>query len=502
MKHSWPLIFLFLCFCHSKVPETETAVSLHLFQEPLHLDPAKQRASSASYFFYNTLRGLYRIDQNNQISSEGGQCQWKNQKTLLCQIDQVWSDGSAVTSDDYIRAIHHLVDPVTASPRSNLLSQVIGYDDILLGKKPVSTLAVKKRGEKSFEFKFVRKDPEFFLKLSSTALYPIHKDTDFDRQSFQKFISNGPYTIARWKFGQELTLKPNPYYKKGHPNRPLVKLYFIDDEMTAFRLYEKKKLQFLRRIPSNMFSKIQHRKDFFQMPMLRFDYIGFGEKLRASSDFRKALALSIDYMQLKKLLHALEQPGCPSIPASWMIHQPCYHFDLESAKKTLKKVPSDFLKQKFKMKVSQMGGNDIKKQAEFYQNQWKKHLGIDVEVSQVEQKVFLSELRSNPPDIFRKGVGLNRPTCLNALETFASDSKQNYIGLNDSNYLKIIEKMKANSEPEQDKRLCQSGIEFLMKNFNFIPLGEMHFGIMAHPSYTGWSLNGLNQLDLSQLHRQ
>lgn len=482
----WPSLLL-LTVCHPISDKTDGAFNLHLFQEPLHLDPARQRASSASYFFYNTLRGLYRIDSNNQLVSEGGSCRWKNPQTLKCQIEnQFWSDGSPVTSDDYLRSFEHLRDPATASPRAHLLHLVKSF---------------VKKNERQFEIIFLKKDPEFLYKLSSTALYPIHKDRPSKREDFNSFMTNGPYSIEQWEFGKEMTLKPNPYYQKGHPNRPQVRFYFIDDEMTAWRLYEKKKLQFLRRIPSKMFDRVLNRPDFHQVPMLRFDYIGFGQLVRDSKDLRAALALSIDYMQLKKLLHALEQPGCPSLPKTWMTHQPCYQMDLEKARGSLEKVPEELRRSRLQLKVSQLGGNDIRKQAEFYQAQWKTHLGLNVEVAQVEQKVFLNELRKDPPDIFRKGVGLDLPTCKNALETFGEDSKQNFLNLKNSSYLKIIDSMSRTENEVKMKTLCQKGIEELMNDFNLIPLGEMHFGIMAQPEFVEWTLNGLNQLDLAQLHK-
>ena len=154
------------------------------------------------------------------------------------------------------------------------------------------------------------------------------------------------------------------------------------------------------------------------------------------------------------------------------------------------------------LKVSHLGGKDIKKQGEFYQSQWKKGLGINIQVNQVEQKIFLQELRTSPPDIFRKGVGLDRPTCLSALETFSEDSHQNFLNLNDSNYKEVISQMLDHEVGSITyKKLCQKGMDLLMDEYRLIPLGEMHFTLMASPEFSGWTLNGLNQLDLSQLYK-
>ena len=476
--------------------------SLHLFQEPGHLDPSIRTGSSANYFFYNTLRGLYRIDPDKGLQPEGGECVWKSDLHLECEIkDQIWSDSQSVTADDYIRAFQHLVNPETGSPRAYLLDSVKQAKEILKSEKPIEELGVKKLDETRFEVFFAKPDPEFLYKLSSTALYPKHISHKKDKTNFKKFVTNGPYQIKSWDFGKELVLTPNPYYYLGHKARPLVKFYFLDDEMTAYRLYQQGKLTFLRRVPSKIVGKLKGRTDFFLTPMARFDYIGYGARLKNKPHLREAMSYAVDYPRLKRMLHSSGDLGCPSIPHKWINNVPCYNFDLKRAKAALEKVAPADRKKIYKMKVSQQGGADIKQQAEFFQNQWKKHLGLNIQISQVENKVFINELRKEPPDIFRKGIGLDRPTCLNALETFATDNRRNYIKLKMPNYQKIIASMKTEKDPDTYKALCENALKMLRDNHTVIPLGEMHFSLMASPEYAGWTLNSLNQLDLSQLHR-
>ena len=102
--------------------------------------------------------------------------------------------------------------------------------------------------------------------------------------------------------------------------------------MTAYRLYLGHQLDFLRRVPSNLITHLKNRKDFYQIPMARFDYLGFGQELMKDHELRQALIHSIDYKTLKNLLKALGRPGCPSLPSDWMDQVPCYEFDPKKAK--------------------------------------------------------------------------------------------------------------------------------------------------------------------------
>ncbi|MCB0378682.1 MAG: peptide ABC transporter substrate-binding protein [Bdellovibrionales bacterium] len=496
-------LFLFLNACTGQKPTPDkTYFSFHLFSEPLHLDPARSRASSASYFFLNTLRGLYIYDDEKGLISEGGRCRWQGSLRLHCSIlpSHLWSNGQRVTAEDYRRAFWHVISPQTASPRADILQNLKNAQSILNGKQPASSLGFHILNKFEFNLEFTQPEPEFIYKLSSTALFPRPEAQPSDKESYKNFLSCGPYQIEDWKMGSELRLKPNPYYKKGSKNRPPVKVYFIDDEMTAFRLYENGRLSFLRRIPANLAASLEGRKDLFKIIMARYDYIGFGKKVMQNSNLRKALVHSIDYEKLKKLLRATGRPGCPSLPKKWLLTPPCYNFDLDLAKEALSKVPEKLKNEVFQLKVSQLGGNDIKNQAEFFQNQWTQHLGLNIEVAQVEQGTYLNELKQNPPDIFRKGVGLDRPTCTSALETFSEESHQNFIGLKDPDYQKLVEALSREENRQKRRSLCQKGVDFVMTRELVIPLGEMHFTIMANPDFVGWKLNSMNQLDLAKLH--
>ena len=49
--------------------------------------------------------------------------------------------------------------------------------------------------------------------------------------------------------------------------------------------------------------------------------------------------------------------------------------------------------------------------------------------------------------------------------------------------------------------LCQKGIRLLMNENWIIPLGRMHFAMMDDGQFEGWTINGMNQLDLENLHK-
>jgi oligopeptide transport system substrate-binding protein len=124
---------------------------------------------------------------------------------------------------------------------------------------------------------------------------------------------------------------------------------------------------------------------------------------------------------------------------------------------------------------------------------------LTVDLKAVEQSVYLSELRTNPPDLFRKGVGLDRSTCLAAVEVFTKGDPENFIKLDLPAYETAVEKLKAAKTDSARKRACTEVVQILVDRAEVIPLGRIHFSILAKPTFTGWELNPLNHLDLSHL---
>lgn len=146
-----------------------------------------------------------------------------------------------------------------------------------------------------------------------------------------------------------------------------------------------------------------------------------------------------------------------------------------------------------------MGGEDIRRGVEWFQGQWRSDLKINLELQSREQKMFLAWLKAKPPALFRKGLSLNRPTCLAALETFSKDNAENFIGFKNERFEKILTRLSESHSEEEKKKLCSEGLAILIQEAWIIPLGEIKFTVLVDPKFRGWSLNELNQLDLRGL---
>lgn len=481
----------------------EPVFRFHLVGEPHTLDPQVSASASGNYVIQNVLRGLTRYDSDRGLVNEGAKSCHASHHGLRveCHLSphHRWSDGQLVKAADYVRAFRRLVNPDNRSPQVELLFSLKNARAIWNRKMPVEKLGAEAIDDRTLRLDLEAADPELLMKMIHPALAPQRSNKIPDLAHAPDFLATGPYRIREWKKGNRVILEPNPYYDGGDPKRPVVESLFIEDDSTALRLYELGDLTFLRRVPTEQIPAYRHRPDFMQLPMARFDYLGFGPSLKPYPQLRKALSLSLDFENFRHLFDALGRPGCPSLPTKLYSAPLCLNFNPKAAKSLYASQPWPKNVPK-RLGFSKMGGADIQRSAEWFQGQWSKNLGLLLELDSQEQVVYLNTLKADPPAVFRKGIGLERPTCLAALENFVKDGPENYIQLDSKKYFEVLDRLKVETSPAKAKKLCTEAIHVLMDENWLIPLGEIHFTMLVNPHYQGWKINSINQLDLSGLH--
>ena len=459
--------------------------------EPSSLDPQKQKSASSNYLMGNLFRNIYKYEDEKGLISDLGESCSRSKMILTCKIKKnlQWSDGTPLTSEDFLRTYKKILNPDSLIPRADLLFKIKNAQGIFKQQKKPETLGITNPDPWTLKFEFEEVDSEFEYNLANFILAPTKVDLN---------VFSGPYKIKEWKKGEKIILEPNFFYKAGHPNRPPVEYLFISEDAVALQLYEKNELQFLRRLPTIFIPKYKTRKDFHWIPVIRLDYVGFGPELSTPNHegLRKAFIYSLNYPELQKIFLSEGRPGCIGLPDSWFpVKAPCYDFDLKKVKHAKKTKAYTF-------QFSALGGEDHKRGTEWMQDQWQKNAGLTVHLEAKENKVFLAGLQKEPPALFRKGTPLDKPTCLSALSTFSMKNPENYIRFQSLELEKNLDLMEGSAVPEIKKKLCLRGIDLLINQHVMIPMGPIHFSTLVKPTFLGWKINQMNQLDLSDLHFQ
>lgn len=180
-----------------------------------------------------------------------------------------WSDGQAVTADDFVYAWQRLANPLTLSPNAELLSPVQGYDAVRAGGD-LSKLAVTAKNDSTLEVVLSGKYDWFLTEVcTSPATSPLRQDVVQSlKESAQtasesagegaaplkwwhdptRLVTNGAYQVSDYQSGETLNLtRSDRYY--GRVGNDGVHFIFADRAEDAWALYDAKTVDFTYALP-------------------------------------------------------------------------------------------------------------------------------------------------------------------------------------------------------------------------------------------------------------
>ena len=136
--------------------------------------------------------------------------------TFTLRSDIMWSDGTAVTADDFVYSMQRLVNPATAAAYAYLANPIINAEDIIAGKKKPEELGVKAINPTTLEVSLKGSTPYFLELLTNQALFPVQKanvekfGNDFVKPG--NMVSNGAFTLVENVPNDHIKLVKNPKF--------------------------------------------------------------------------------------------------------------------------------------------------------------------------------------------------------------------------------------------------------------------------------------------------
>lgn len=494
-----------LLFCFVTTAGIPPAVfRFHTFREPESLDPLRQRTSNSGYvtsqIFWPPLRwhqgqlgpGFLKSCRPTNKSKKTWECLWTS--------DFKYSNGDRLKPQDFISHLRQALTAANASPLASDLMNLKNASQIFAGKMDATSLGVELRNEK-IVFLLIESDPEFSLRLINPLLSPFKKSGDL-------IVGTGPYYLKTWSPGQKIRLAPNPHFKQGHPQRPEIEVLFQSEDNIAVKLYQNNEIDFLRRLPTLYFEKYKSSPEFSRIQQIRMDYLGFSKKFRDAPDslkFRKAFSENFPYTQMGELLQSRPRPGCFGLPAEWTTGHVCIPEKATEGTKKPNPKGSDKselteLKNKTLRTTFSQNIDDHKRVFEWMQSQLKTSFSLNLILDGLENKAFLEKVNRREVDFFRKGLAPDRPSCLALLENFLPKAVDNFVDYENPKFIKAVGLLKNAYGIKSKARFCRQALEILKDDYVVIPTGPIDFAVLVKPVWVGWSLNEINQLDLSQLH--
>ena len=152
----------------------------------------------------------------------------------------VWSDGTAVTADDFVATFRLGADPKYAWDFAWFFSAIKGWDEAVKGTNPVDQIGVQRGGD-PYTLVVTTKAPAPYLPGMMVYSPPLNaralaKSGPFYNTDPKTSVSSGPYVLQEWTKDQQIVLVANPTYRGVRPYIQRVVLKFADLQ-TEFPAY-------------------------------------------------------------------------------------------------------------------------------------------------------------------------------------------------------------------------------------------------------------------------
>lgn len=279
------------------------------------LDPAKTIETPSSSMQTQAFEGLYKFDRNNKVvlgEAAKAPTVTNDGKTWTFTLKKglKWSNGDPVTAQDYVATMQHWADPKTKSQSADKIADLVNYQAVANGEKPVSELGVKALSSRQVQFNFSKKVPVAEMKNNFAAnLKPAnHKYLAKYGQTYgsssDKAVYNGAYKVTAWNGGSDDTwsyTKNDNYDQAKQVHMKKVNVQVTKDNNTAQNLFKSGKVQETS-VTADYVKGNKGNKELHTALMATQYYLYFNGKnnLTKNENFRQAVNYAFDNNQLAK----------------------------------------------------------------------------------------------------------------------------------------------------------------------------------------------------------
>ena len=214
------LIALVLVGCSEERVWQENAVVYALEAEPSDLDPAMTTSLPESIAELQIFEGLTRLDKDNvpqpalaerwNVSDDGKT--W----TFVLRPGLVWSDGTAITADDFVYSWLRVLSPEKASENAYMLFCIDKAEEYFSEKATAEDVGIKALDHRTLQVRLKNPVP-YFLNLTAFHCFYV-----VPRQAVEKnsrtwaatadFPCSGPFRITSWIHSGEIDFVKNEHY--------------------------------------------------------------------------------------------------------------------------------------------------------------------------------------------------------------------------------------------------------------------------------------------------
>ena len=458
-----------------------------LNNEPDGIDPNVTNNSFATPFLSNCFEGLVTYDEKGEVVP-GNAESWESNDDLTVFTFHLreglkWSDGTALTANDYVYSALRVLTPETTSQYVNMISDyVVNGQEFYDGTASAEDVGIKALDDNTLEFTLKASCPYFIDLVSMWVYFPVQQATieangDKWTASAEAYVSNGPFKITEMNMGESMVLEKNENYWNAE-NVTLEKLTFryVLDTSTALTAYESGEVDGVRTVPSSDLARLKaENAGLVSTPNYGTVYydINCSKEPYNNSLVRKALNLAIDREALINNVAQVDgQPAYSFLAPGYVVDGKdvtegrsdfglSSTADVEGAKAALAEAGYPDGEGFPTLQLSFYSDDNVKKIAEAIAEMWEKNLGITVEVSSAEWAVFYDAVQSGNYEVAAMGWSADYVNPMSFLPLLYTNDVTNNSFYSNPDYDAIVDQIKVEKDPAKFAELVLQADELV-----------------------------------------
>ncbi|MDC0221886.1 peptide ABC transporter substrate-binding protein [Gammaproteobacteria bacterium] len=492
------------------INEERNSITIALSEEPPQLDSTRSTDAVSFVVLAHTMEGLIAYDQNDQLTP-GAAERWEirdDGATFWIREEATWSDGQPVTAHDFEFAWKRVLDPDTAAQYAFILYPIKNAEAVNQGDLPKEMLGVRAVTDLVLEVDFERPTPYFDKLVAFNTYFPLRED--FFESTNGRYgadaamlLSNGPYILTEWVHGASMVWEKNPYYwnsEKGLLDE-IVTAYITNDANANLNLFKDGQIVqtglTAPMLPTAMEQRWQIDR-FMDGTLFFLEFNHREDRVTDNLNFRKALYFAQDPSELVyKVLKEASYLPAESLFPIWIqglqgafrkeYPLPKHSLDLEKAREYLDLARQELGLEDFPPIILLTGDSSLSLlAAEYYQELYKKNLGLELRIDAQIFKQRLAKMTSGDFDIVMAGWGPDYFDALTFGDLFASWNLNNRGRYQSEEMDNLVRTAQSELDPQKRMDAFGSIQELINSDVVIIPMYERGVSFVVDPRLKGF----------------
>lgn len=479
----------------AKLPQD--LIRIQLTGEPITLDPALAEDGLSLRILNNVMEGLvgYRNDGKLElrmasqfwIENKGKRFRFKIREGVK------WENGEPVQASDFVRGLRRSLGPQTHSK----LSEV--FRPIQRNAQGELTGVYEKDQELIIEL--TEPLPSFIQILTLPPAFPYRES-----QEHKRLLRNGPYVIQAHQLSDHYLLAKNPHYWRDVKTRQL-RLQIVTDTSTGIHLFESNRMDIVSRVPGLDLKRFENHPDkgtLHEDPMLAVYYLTFNVKKKPFDDplWRRAVSASIQRSEILTALGSREKPALSFLPPGLEGYFP---YTPVASRTEFQASVAQIQKRPPPPKATLSFNADDRNQIimEKIQSDLKKTLHLSVELVNFDWKAYVSQMRTEPSEIFRFAWLAPFYDPLPLLQVFTTHNPNNLSKFSHPQYDRWVQKIAQLPPGKTRQQLIEKANRLLVfEEAIVVPIYHYVQLHLTHPSLGGFGVNPFSVSEWRKLYRK